>query len=1150
MSYSIEQIASQSLNSLNRIANVLNIPIVNQNEYQLRYMILEVLKQKNALNLTSKVIVGNEFWNMYRDQPIQILIEEAKRRGYKENSNITNQLMMLSEVASRLPAPITKKVMTMEEAELNRTLLAHKSLLSQPYTGGEDIYDILRLDKASIIVMATSKRLETKNKTLVQIQMDLIEDLIKEDQFIPEQQKLLADPVGLATLRDVITNKVDELRAKGASGQNKPEMIFDLITKRVQNSANQNNQLYNVNAGMDLNTLWKLVIGPERNIRFLQSIGIDATTTPYDYTPYVMDYGDSTTVLSEQQIDLIHQHAVIDRVNLFAAINVFIPIMIHLAKYNAIRLTQSTMAQDPIFHMYLRRSREILQIQLRLKYDEVMNLSQLDLAEKLYISKGHKGITQLKPDEIMTEKEYSNYLVVNYHTQTDWFRRVSDDKNQGVPSVEQMPAAFVNVVAGSLKFREILNKVNLCIVSPIKLLNNIENFRELSIIYPYLGIPMRSSNIIYSLAYLYGYIYSLKGRYYLQPQGTLHVNKINKDTVAAYKRHYYRLLESKIRTVATDDSERRSYINSRLNSDYIINGDFNKELSSVATPLSIAAIMYLSILNENERNTIKDEYYQIISQIPTGYDRTLRSLVWGFPYKSATELDTIIERMQTFIHISDEKKEMLFELYGLTTVKELAGTEYNPLEQFIMVYEPGVNIDEIIRNLGMHIPPGINPDAYFRENFIDYKIAVSAHVKAAAEGRPVITKNALELSTEPEEFVRSELQKLSDSELIAYTGCFITYASRADMIERYIYLLRNKGIFYPVTRRCKNTQTTNLTDVYTQVRDATGNVTVTNSDVFMTGYGSIVNYDCHEPSEFETTFKNISGVVHFRVPNLNVHMLESLEEMPISEVRFLKRIYQWFINQVGNPEDVRSMNNIIKFINDNQKYYKHNLIEQQFVNIFNSYSLQDKGILKYVLLKLFKVGMIMRRWDECGQFNMVSSSTRVAENKLAIDIEFKKKNLEEEAKLPKYKGLSNKDLIVSVRRDIEAKLMEESGRDFGISHLFQRVMTGIEDVFLTFNPERARLRADSLAHTDVVLNPNPVGIEDFFRRLPTVVIIDQDYTVRDDSNISTILTEVYQNDLCIRIASNYCVATAAYHLGIFYNEDIPGFDKNTLNYIQ
>ena len=107
MSYSIEQIASQSINSLTRIAAVLNIPVSNlgvagvndiagsigssqtagaensgtQNEYQLRYMILETLKLKDALSLTSKVIVANEYWNQFRDQPFQVIIEEAKSRG-------------------------------------------------------------------------------------------------------------------------------------------------------------------------------------------------------------------------------------------------------------------------------------------------------------------------------------------------------------------------------------------------------------------------------------------------------------------------------------------------------------------------------------------------------------------------------------------------------------------------------------------------------------------------------------------------------------------------------------------------------------------------------------------------------------------------------------------------------------------------------------------------------------------------------------------------------------------------------------------------------------------------------------------------------------------------------------------------------------
>ena len=1043
---------------------------------------------------------------------------------------------MLGELASRLPAPVHKKVMSMEEAELNRTLIAYKNLLSQPYTGGEDIYDILRMDKASIIAMASTKRLETKNRKLTQIQIDLIEDLIKEDQFTPEQQRMLANPVGLATLRDILENKIEELRAKGAYGQTKPDMIMYLVSKRVEASAPIQT---NANmAGTDLNTLWSLVIGPNRNIQFLQSIGVNASQAPYDYVPYIMDYGDSNTVLNEQQIDLIHHYAVLDRVNLLAAINAFIPIMVHVAKHNAIRLSQSTMAQDPIFHMYLKRAREVIQVQLRLKFDEVMGLGQIDLAEKLYISKGHQGITPLPADEILTDKEYKRFEDMDLISRTAWFKILTSSKI-GVPATDKFSEAFAKVLRGSNKFKEIIGLINLYIASPTKLLNILKNFQELILIYPYVGLPIRSTNLVYSLAYLYGYIYSLKGRYYLQPQGTLHVNKINKDTVAAYKRHYYRTIENTIRQAAPDN-ERRSFINSRLNLEYIINGDFNKELSTVATPLSMAAVMYLCILNESERNTIKDEYYQIISQIPTGYDRTLRSLVWGFPYKSATELDTIIERMQNFMHIPDEKKEMLFELYGLTTIKELAGAEYHPLEQFIMAYVPHVNIDDIIKNLGIHVPPGTNPDEYFRDNFTDYKNAVLAHVRSAAEGRQVISKNVAELLKEPDEIIRSELQNLSDQELIVYTGSFITYVNRADMIERYLYLLRNRGAFYPVTRRCQNKQTTDLSDIYREVKDAAGNiVSYTNSETFMTGYGSVLSYTCQEPSEFETTFNNVNGVVKFRLPDVNARMIETLEQIPLSEVRFLKRIYQWFINQVRDPAQVKSMENIIRFINENQQYYKNNDVEKKFIAMFNTFDLINQNKLKVALQLLFKVGMIMRRWDECGNYTFSTSATRVSQNKLAVDIEFKKKNLEEEAKLPKYKGLSQKDLIVSIRKDIEGKLIEESGRDFGASHLYQRVMSGIENIFLTFNSDKARVEANTLTHVDLVLNNNPTGIEDFFRRLPQAIIIDGDYTIMDLQIINTILTEVYTNDLCIRIASNYCVATAAYYLGIFFNEDIP-----------
>lgn len=314
-------------------------------------------------------------------------------------------------------------------------------------------------------------------------------------------------------------------------------------------------------------------------------------------------------------------------------------------------------------------------------------------------------------------------------------------------------------------------------------------------------------------------------------------------------------------------------------------------------------------------------------------------------------------------------KDLLANLYQINIGDEdnwvsLARLEAHPMEHMIINLDQ-FKLGDIVDQLKMAVPLSFanNAAAYVRSNIVSYsEVLTRANID-------VIPIERLAVMRHPD--VETYLSKLTDQEIHNLMGVYVSYNSRVELIQNTITLIHTPSFFYPTVRlyqRARNRETINLTDI-------------TDLNVFMIAYGTMVKYDVYELDDIIGAFTRDTetGLLSFRHPE-NQHV-----KFTVQEVEGLRRLLMCFSS---TPGIIR----IIELIDQGLIDFHEKLAQDdEYMEQLRKFPVPTKQLIQQFLRQVFYIGMYMRRWRGPGYpFPLKKSDTQLNISELELDTIVKK----------------------------------------------------------------------------------------------------------------------------------------------------------------
>lgn len=324
-------------------------------------------------------------------------------------------------------------------------------------------------------------------------------------------------------------------------------------------------------------------------------------------------------------------------------------------------------------------------------------------------------------------------------------------------------------------------------------------------------------------------------------------------------------------------------------------------------------------------------------------------------------LVTIKERYNKIKDYPNSLLTKLRRLYKLPQMDDdmlkykLARQKINPLENIIVGYKLNVSDNPNLTNkdkndlavqygarIGMIIPP-TNPHKrhYFWNNITKYRYILTRPKTIGPLDKTLLTAGLL-----ANDEAKSLLRNYTDQEIFGYTGVYIPYSSREDILNKVISVRRSPQFFVPTVRTCANEETITTFD------------DTIDPNVFIIAYGTMFEYFCYNLEDFEESFREfqiegLEGVTayRFRKPN------EPEQDFSIEDVRSLIPLLELYPTIQGVPQIIEHIRAGLRRAQEMTNYDRAILAD------FNRLPANDKPIVREWLHQLFIVGMYMRRWQ-------------------------------------------------------------------------------------------------------------------------------------------------------------------------------------------
>lgn len=382
------------------------------------------------------------------------------------------------------------------------------------------------------------------------------------------------------------------------------------------------------------------------------------------------------------------------------------------------------------------------------------------------------------------------------------------------------------------------------------------------------------------------------------------------------------------------------------------------ELTLYPSYLSSAEYKTLLDSNSNTIKTILREKYKTDDVMLLDDNHTLFIASRGYLLPNIN-FEQIRQRYNTVKNYPISVIHKLRRIYNLNNISrdnitdlkyDIASKPVHPLEGLVVYIHNIINsktnnknkiATEYASRIGMIIPPNTEHKLdYMWQNIHRYK-----NILTRPDNIGPLDKNLLSGNVLSNNEVKTLLSRYTDQEIFTYTGVYLPYSNRNEIINNVNTIRSTEGFFVPVTRACSNDETiTTLDDV-------------DDMDVFIIGYGTMFEYFCYNLDDFEENFTEypVEGLdnvntFRFRKPN------NPTEDFTVTQIISLVSLLEKYQNKEGVTQLLEIIRSGLRQVREMTNY------DKSAVTNFNKLPTSDKPIIREWLYQLFYLGMYMRRW--------------------------------------------------------------------------------------------------------------------------------------------------------------------------------------------
>jgi hypothetical protein len=373
---------------------------------------------------------------------------------------------------------------------------------------------------------------------------------------------------------------------------------------------------------------------------------------------------------------------------------------------------------------------------------------------------------------------------------------------------------------------------------------------------------------------------------------------------------------------------------------------------------------YFTIANENDimlvKKILRNKYNtEDVMLLDDNHVLFIATRGYLLPDPKFQQIKERYESIRNYPAIALDKLRKIHRITGINrnNIQDLkyavAVSVPHPLERAIehiigVMYDNKLSLQQINKvgaeyalKIGMLIPPNIDGKiTYLWDNISWYRSILTRPATIGPLNKDILSGNILS-----DDEVKYALEPYTDLEIFTYTGVYLPYNSRRDIINNVNAVRRNRLFFVPVARNCGNTETITTLDNTADMKN------------FIIGYGTLFEYFCYNLEDFDENFTEypIEGLVNvtrfrFRKPNiLN-------EDFTLDEIRGLVKLLDRYTNIPGVNNTLQNIHNGVKLIREMTNY------DRDVLARFDLLSGADKPIIREWLHQLFYTGMYMRRW--------------------------------------------------------------------------------------------------------------------------------------------------------------------------------------------
>jgi len=302
------------------------------------------------------------------------------------------------------------------------------------------------------------------------------------------------------------------------------------------------------------------------------------------------------------------------------------------------------------------------------------------------------------------------------------------------------------------------------------------------------------------------------------------------------------------------------------------------------------------------------------------------------------------QRRTKLLNLPADIVRLYLQLYDTKWLHFVIIKDPQPIEEYIDHIPEGHQ--QVIKALGIIVPPNRQPRDYLMDNIVQYALAVS---------RPS-TPDMDRLVFQERHNASIYLAHYTDSDMFSLLGIQPHYNSRTQLIEALANLLGgNPSFFFPVIRRCRNAETfygTPTSDI----------------NVDLIAYGTYDEYTCYE---LEELLANVHGrFISFPGTSdmMSREQLRQLRDL-IEPYRQVNQLYSNLLDKVKAIIDAG------------------NMTMPQLRAMLSPLDDWVKDAIRNFLLSIFRTGMYMRRWTGSGCYPVTERQTRTDVNPEPLSIQ-------------------------------------------------------------------------------------------------------------------------------------------------------------------